>query len=102
MFIVYITEAHASDVWNIGLSAGTINESHKNINDRIKCAKKFQETFKMNVPIYCDSMKDDFETIYAGWPFRYFVIKDSKLIKIGSPEDSHFDLTILFDFLSKL
>jgi hypothetical protein len=33
IIFVYISEAHAVDVWNIGLSAGVINHKHKTISD---------------------------------------------------------------------
>ena len=42
MFIIYINEAHAADVWNIGESAGVINYSHKEIKQRIQYAIKFR------------------------------------------------------------
>lgn len=103
MFIIYINEAHAADIWNIGESAGAINYSHKKIEDRIDYAIKFKETFKLNVPIYCDNMNNDAEIKFASWPFRYYVVEKSNnniLIKmIGQPNDSFFDLTKLFDFL---
>ena len=100
IFIIYITEAHAADIWNIGESAGTINYSHKTISDRISCAIKFRDTFKLDVPIYCDNMNDIAETYFSAWPFRYYVIDKNKNISmIGQPDESQFDLTILFNFL---
>jgi len=98
---VYINEAHAADVWNIGESAGAINYSHKNIADRIACAKKLVEEFKLDIPIYCDNMSHDFETKFASWPVRYFVTDESKkLLLISEPENSELDMTKLFSFLS--
>ena len=101
MFIIYITEAHAVDVWNIGESAGTINYKHKNLDDRLACIEKFQKTFDVDIPIYADNMQDEFETQLACWPFRYFVIKNKKFIKIGQPDESEFDICELIDFLEK-
>lgn len=37
-------------------------------------------------------MTNEFETKFAAWPFRYFVSKGIKLIKIGLPDDSEFDI----------
>lgn len=91
--MIYISEAHAADIWPIGLSAGVINYSHKKIEDRIKCAEQFKKDNQFIIPIYCDSIEDTFEKLYASWPFRFFVIENKKLIKIGQPEDSQFDLT---------
>lgn len=98
MFVIYITEAHAADVWNIGESAGTINYSHKYISDRIACANKLENEYNLTIPIYADNMNNDFETEFASWPFRYFISFGSKLIKIGMPDDSSFDLCQVFEF----
>ena len=97
IFIIYISEAHANDIWPIGLSAGTINSSHKSIIDRIFCAQKFKREFNLSIPIYCDNMTNDFETAMACWPFRYFVIENSKLKYIGEPEDSTFSIDFLIN-----
>lgn len=100
MFIIYITEAHAADVWNIGESAGTINYSHKTIEDRIGYIKKMQNEHNLTIPIFADNMDNDFETKFASWPFRYFATFGKKLIKIGYPDDSAFDLCELFKFVN--
>lgn len=101
MFIIYITEAHAADVWNIGESAGTINYSHKTIEDRIGYINKMQKEYDLTIPIYADNMNNDFETKFASWPFRYFVTLGKEIIKIGTPDDSSFDLCELFEFINK-
>ena len=100
IFIIYIKEAHAIDVWNIGLSAGTLNYEHKTIDDRIHCIKKLQKEYNLSIPIIADNMNDEFETKFASWPFRYFVTVGQKIIKIGMPDDSAFDLCELFEFVN--
>lgn len=97
---MYITEAHAADIWNIGESAGAINYSHKNINDRIGYIKKMQNEYNLTVPIYADNMDNEFETKFASWPFRYFATFGNKLINIGMPDDSTFDVCELFEFIN--
>lgn len=99
--MVYINEAHAADVWNIGESAGAINNKHTTIQDRIGCANKLIEEFKIDIPIYCDNMDDCFESMFAAWPIRYFVIKNCKISLISNPENSEVDICELFDFLRK-
>lgn len=99
MFVVYITEAHAADVWPIGASAGTINYKHKDIGDRLKYVEKFAKEYNLDIPIHADCMSNQFETIYAGWPFRYYVVDGGKIVNIGQPSDSTFDVCELFDFL---
>lgn len=104
--MIYINEAHAIDVWPIGLSAGTINYSHKSITDRINCATKFINTFDFKIPMYLDSMSNDFDNIFSVWPFRFYVIefdqtKSVFVFKfIPNPSDSEFDLTEIFQFLN--
>jgi hypothetical protein len=44
-------------------------------------------------------MNNDFETTYASWPFRYYIVKNNKFLKIGMPFDSEFDFGELLDFL---
>ena len=101
LFVVYVTEAHASDVWNIGESAGFFVESHKKIEDRIICADKLKNTFGLTMPIYCDNMENEFETKYASWPFRYYIIRNGKFLMIGEPVDDQFDVCELFQFVRK-
>ena len=104
--MIYISEAHAIDVWPIGLSAGTINYSHKNISDRSKCASKFIETFDFPIKTYLDTMANDFDNTFSVWPFRYYLIeyaqsKSKYIFKyIPNPSDSEFDLTEIFQFLN--
>lgn len=105
IFIIYINEAHAADIWNIGESAGTINYSHKVIEDRIKCAQKFADEHKMKIPVYCDNMNNDAEVIFSAWPVRYYIVSYKKALDkitidlIGEPDDSQFDVLEIFNFL---
>lgn len=100
--MIYINEAHAQDVWSIGESAGSINYSHKQISDRIGYAKNFKKEFNFSFPIYCDCMNNDFETKFASWPVRYYVISNKKLVNISEPENSEIDICALFDFLDRI
>jgi hypothetical protein len=102
---IYINEAHAVDVWPIGMSAGTINYSHKQISDRSECATKLINTFDLAFPIYLDNMNNDFENIFSAWPFRYYVISYDLVNKkyvfdfIPNPVDSEFDICEIFNYL---
>ena len=100
--MIYISEAHAIDVWPIGESAGTLNYKHKNIKDRSKCANKFMKTFDFNIPIFLDNMDEQFETETSAWPFRYFVTKGTKFHFIPNPYDSTYDIIELFDILKSI
>ena len=100
MFI-YINEAHATDVWPIGESAGTLNESHKNIGDRQVCANKFINEFDFKIPTYLDNEVNQIQNEFASWPFRWFLLTYEfedvfKFQKIGEPKTGEFDLSVLF------
>ncbi len=103
--MIYINEAHAADVWPIGLSAGTINYSHKTIDDRLTCANKFINTFNFTMPTYLDSIENEFDKEFSVWPFRYYIIdynqdNDQFVFKyIPNPSDSEFDITELFSYI---
>lgn len=102
---VYISEAHATDVWPIGRSAGVLNKKHHTIEDRQNCANNFIKEYDfVEIPTYLDNMKDELRDTLAAWPFRFYLIKynkDSNFIfhHIGMPEDSEFDLTTLGSLL---
>jgi hypothetical protein len=96
---VYISEAHATDVWPIGRSAGVLNKKHHTIEDRQRCANNFIKEYEFTeIPTYLDNMKNELRDTLAAWPFRFYLIKynkDSNFVfhHIGMPEDSEFDLT---------
>ena len=101
MKIVYIyeAEAHATDVWPIGLSAGAANKRHVTIEDRARCAQNFINEFQLDcLDMHLDAIGDTFLHTFSSWPFKYFIIKfdeaegDFKFFHIGDPEDSSFDL----------
>ena len=102
IFIIYINEAHAADVWNIGESAGAINYSHKELQDRIKYAENFKNEYNLTIPIYCDNINDDFENELACWPVRIFIIFNKKFKLISEPSDSEIDVCVIFDSLNKI
>ena len=102
IFIIYITEAHATDIWNIGESAGVSNSSHKQISDRIRCAKNLIKEYNMEIPVYCDNMDNTFETQFASWPFRYFITYGKTLVNIGNPVNSEFDFGELLNFINNI
>jgi len=102
---VYISEAHAVDVWNIGMSAGTLNYSHKIIEDRRNCAVKMIDQYQFNVPTYLDNMNNDLQTGLSAWPVRYYVIKFSEetqqfvFVHIGVPSDAEMDFGEIFEII---
>lgn len=99
MIMIYISEAHANDVWPIGESTGVINNKHQTVQDRVDCATRFKEEYDFNIPMYVDNMNDEFENVTSAWPFRYFVTKGSEIVFIAKPEDSSFDILKIYDII---
>ena len=98
--MVYISEAHANDVWNIGHSAGDTVNAPICIQDRIDSIIFMKNKYGLTFNIYADNMNNDFENKYCPWPFRYYIIKNNKFIKIGEPDDSQFDICALIEFIN--
>ena len=100
--MVYIEEAHATDEWNIGMSAGSIVESHKTIEDRMKCIEMFKKNNNVKFPIYPDDMESTFMNTFASWPVRCYIIKNEIIEYISQPVDGEIDFCEIFDFALNL
>ena len=98
--MIYIKEAHATDIWPIGLSAGVLNESHKSITDRNLCASNFVSEFEFKYEVYLDNMKNTFMNTFKVWPFRLIIIKDKKLCYSSVPRNSEYDILELYEFFN--
>jgi len=84
--VVYIAEAHASDVWPLG-NAICIPD-HKTIEDRIKAAKKhILEDRKCGIPILVDTISNEFDYQFNSWPERFYILLNNKLEWIAKPSD---------------
>jgi len=79
---IYIAEAHATDEWKLGNQVKIAH--HKNIHDRISAAKLFQSEKDYQISLVIDSMENDFESKYASWPERGFVIYEGKMAYISN------------------
>lgn len=103
---IYEAEAHATDVWFIGKSAGAFNKRHLTIEDRANCARQFIDEFDLTcLNMYLDAIDDSFLHTFSAWPFKYFIIEYDKDIDsyrfhhIGDPDDSSFDLMEILDII---
>ena len=104
---MYITEAHAVDVWPIGLSAGVLNYSHKTISDRGQCCSKMIEKYDFKIKSYLDNMDNELQNELSAWPFRYYTIErditDESVFRftfIPEPNDSQYDLSSIIENIS--
>jgi len=65
------------DEWKLG---DVINiEQHKTLEDRIRAADKFRNENDFKLPLVVDTMKNEFDLVYAAWPERGFVVHEGKM-----------------------
>jgi len=90
-------EAHASDTWPMGFEVQY--PQTKTIQERCSVALDFIKDNAYDHPIRIDPPpKDAFNTLFAAWPLRFYVINDDSTINwIAEP----FGDLMLVSFLSK-
>jgi len=81
---VYITEAHASDEWPVGSSISFCRQP-QSLEERCSLAQKFVNTRLYRVPMLVDTIENDFQKAFAAWPFRFFIVKDNKIVYKAEP-----------------
>jgi hypothetical protein len=102
IIFIYIQEAHASDVWPIGKSAGALNKKHKILSNRIQCAEEFRKENGLKMPVYVDNMKDEFEDAFSAWPLRFYILEGNTFEHIPVPRNSSYDWNALFNVGSSI
>ncbi len=64
-------------------------EQPKTLDERRYIANRFVKDFNYNAPIVVDSMENTFETYFAAWPARYWIIFQNKIVFLAQPEKDH-------------
>jgi len=97
---IYIQEAHAFDEWPVGKKISFCNQ-HKTLSTRCSLAKDVKSG---EFDVLVDNMKNQFQTIYAAWPFRFYIFHNDKIVMKGQPnvETCLYNLDEMFDCLNKL
>ena len=112
MRLVYIAEAHASDVWPINSTrcGGPANSvtTPTTLAERCATARTMSAAVPLAngadalAPILVDGMDDEFLEAYAAWPIRLFGVARHgglRLELIGQPEGAMFALEACRDWL---
>jgi hypothetical protein len=102
---MYIREAHPTD----GRQAKA-NERDKilikdprTLEERQKVAKEFAEQFKVSLPILVDTIDDQVNKAYAGWPDRIYVIDaQGRIAYKGEPGPKGFKVAEVPPVLERL
>lgn len=95
---MYIEEAHAQDEWPISScrwnpgGQPVLYNQPKTIEERITVAKDFIKAFDWGFTTIIDTMDNPFQTAYASWPIRLYILKDGKLQYKAQPDGAIYDM----------
>lgn len=72
------------------LSGRTVYQS-KCLEDRVREARNFASQFELSWPVAVDDpeLGDPFNSTYASWPTRFYIMVDGKLRFIAQPNLQH-------------
>jgi Iodothyronine deiodinase len=91
--VIYIREAHPTDGWQVPINVkeNILIADPKTLEERRKVAREFAALFKVTLPIFVDTVDDQVDKAYAGWPDRFYVIDgDGKIAFKGGPGPAGF------------
>jgi len=80
---IYISEAHAKDEWPLGNKV-CLNQ-HSKLEERLEAAMNFIKDYHFEIPILVDGMENTFDSLYASWPERFYIIENGRMEVIGFP-----------------
>jgi type I thyroxine 5'-deiodinase len=86
--VVYIQEAHASDMWQMQVNERqkVVFASPKNIEERGSVAESCVRSLHIKIPALLDNFENSTERDYTGWPDRLYVIgRDGKVVFKSPP-----------------
>jgi hypothetical protein len=87
-YVVYILEAHASDVWQMSsnVKQGVVFASPKSISEREEIAGSCIRNLHIQIPALVDNFDNTTERAYTGWPDRLYVIdRDGRVVYKSKP-----------------
>ena len=79
---VYIREAHPLDEWQMdsNVKEDVCYKQPRSLSDRVAIANDFVKRFHYTIPLAVDTMGDEAEKVYAGWPERFYIIDERGVI----------------------
>ena len=87
-YVVYIQEAHASDVWQVpqNVRANLIIASPKDYEARSVVADSCVRKLGIQIPAVIDDFQNSTDAAYTGWPDRlYLVDRDGRIAYKSRP-----------------
>jgi type I thyroxine 5'-deiodinase len=104
-YIVYIQEAHASDVWQMESNEkqNVVFRLPKSIEGRTEIAESCVRNLHIQIPALLDNFQNTTETAYTGWPDRLYLIdKDGRIAYKSAPGPFGFDPSLLEASVKKI
>lgn len=99
--LVYILEAHARDEWPVG-SAQFSYPQAQTLEQRAQAAIHLWTRLQLEIPIVLDGPTNDFERLYAPWPFRFYILRNGVVLQRADPISGGYDLGSIWEFLDHL
>ena len=97
-FVVYIQEAHASDVWQMpsNVRESVVFRLPRSFEERTGVASSCVRKLGIKIPALIDDMSDSTERAYTGWPDRIYLIDRSGRVALKTkPGPFGFDPSLL-------
>ena len=105
MFLVYVSEAHPEDEWQLdsNLEEGVIHAQPTSYEQRTEIAKTMLRTLDLSIPTLIDGMDDAAVDAFAAWPERLFDADSrGKIAFAGGPGPFGFDPSAAQNALEEL
>jgi len=81
---IYIKEAHPIDEWKMEANEperdNVCYKQPTNMAERVEIANDFVERFDYPVPMLIDGIENRADSVYAGWPERFYVLDESNMV----------------------
>lgn len=103
--MVYITEAHPSDVWQMksNIKDKVVFASPKNEDERQNVAGMCVRKLGIKIPAVLDEFGNSTEANYTAWPDRLYLIgRDGKVVYKSKPGPFGFEAAELEKALKKI
>ena len=91
---VYIKEAHPTDEWQMDSNEkeGVCYAQPRTFEQRVAIANDFARRFEFPIPMLVDGIENRADSIYAGWPERFYIIDERGTIAFkGKPGPFGYD-----------
>ena len=87
-FVVYIREAHPTDIWQMAVNVreNVVYASPQNVDERVALAGMCVRNLGIEMPALVDGFDNATDAAYSGWPDRLYVIdRDGRVAHKSAP-----------------